>query len=136
MRSYTELSKLETFSERFEYLKMSGEVGSATFGTERYLNQVFYQSPEWKRARREAIIRDNGCDLGDPRYEIKGKVIIHHMNPITADDIRNRNPDIFNPEYLICVSHKTHNDIHYDVQEQNKEVWTPRSQGDTCPWKR
>lgn len=136
MRNYTELSQLKTFAERFDYLKFEAKVGDRTFGDDRFLNQKLYTSPEWRRIRRQVIIRDGACDLGDPNYPIKGKVIIHHMNPIRPEDILNRNPDILNPEYLICVSHKTHNDIEFGLLEQKREEWKPRSENDTCPWRK
>lgn len=134
-KSYKDLKRLQTFEERYEYLKMSGAVGVETFGFDRYINQVFYNSPEWKRARDIVIIRDDGCDLGDPNHPIKGKIIIHHMNPITEEDILNRNPDIFNPEYLICTSHNTHNAIHYSDEHLLPKPMIERTPGDTCPWK-
>lgn len=136
MRTYTELNKLKTFEERFNYLKQGSIVGAATFGGERYLNQVFYNSDEWKKARRTAIIRDNGCDLGCEDYPIGNKIYVHHMNPVTIKDIQLRNPDLFNPEYLICCSHKTHNAIHYGDEEQLPKQWEERKPGDTCPWKK
>lgn len=136
MRRYSELTKFGTFKERFEYLRLDGEVGSETFGFDRYLNQVFYSSPEWKRVRREVILRDNGCDLGLPGYEIDRHIIIHHMNPISANDILERRSEIFNPEYLICVTHDTHNAIHYGDETKLKAEPIMRRPNDTCPWKR
>lgn len=136
MRTYSELSKLKTFKERFEYLKLDGLIGEETFGWDRYLNQVFYKSPEWKSTRDKVIVRDNGRDLGVEGYDIFGKIIIHHMNPMSLSDIANRNPDIFNPEYLICVSHETHNAIHYgDVNQLNLGP-IERTANDTCPWRK
>lgn len=136
MRTYSELSKLKTFKERFEYLKLDGLIGEETFGWDRYLNQVFYKSPEWKSTRDKVIVRDNGRDLGVEGYDIFGKIIIHHMNPMSLSDIANRNPDIFNPEYLICVSHETHNAIHYgDVNQLNLGP-IERTVNDTCPWRK
>lgn len=136
MRTYSELSKLKTFKERFEYLKLDGLIGEETFGWDRYLNQVFYKSPEWKSTRDKVIVRDNGRDLGVEEYDIFGKIIIHHMNPMSLSDIANRNPDIFNPEYLICVSHETHNAIHYgDVNQLNLGP-IERTANDTCPWRK
>lgn len=136
-KTYTELSTLPSFKDRFLYLKLHGKVGEETFGLDRYLNQVLYQSGEWKSARRTVILRDGGCDLGDPSREIaKGDVLmVHHINPITLQDIINRDPKLFDPENLICCSERTHNAIHYgdenlvliDIQE--------RSPHDTCPWK-
>ena len=135
-RTYSELSKLNTFKERFEYLKLDGSVGKDTFGWDRYLNQVFYKSPEWKSVRDKVIVRDCGRDLGVEGYDIFGKIIIHHMNPMNLEDIAKRNPDIFNPEYLICVSHSTHNAIHYGDENQLMTGSIERKANDTCPWKR
>ena len=136
MRTYSELSKLKTFKERFEYLKLDGLIGEETFGWDRYLNQVFYKSPEWRSTRDKIIVRDNGRDLGVEGYDIFGKIIIHHMNPMSLGDLANRNPDIFNPEYLICVSHETHNAIHYgDVNQLNLGL-IERTANDTCPWRK
>lgn len=136
MRTYSELSKLKTFEERFEYLKLDGLIGEETFGWDRYLNQVFYKSPEWKSTRDKVIVRDNGRDLGVEGYDIFGKIIIHHMNPMSLGDIANRNPDIFNPEYLICVSHETHNAIHYGDANQLNLGPIERTVNDTCPWRK
>lgn len=135
MKTYSELSRLETFEERFEYLKLKGSVGMDTFGFDRYLNQAFYNSYEWKRARNAVIARDLGCDLGVEGHDIYGKVIIHHMNPITEQDIIDRNPDIYNPEYLVCVSPLTHNAIHYSDINLLPKGPVVRSANDTCPWK-
>lgn len=136
MRTYSELSKLKTFKERFEYLKLDGLIGEETFGWDRYLNQVFYKSPEWRSTRDKIIVRDNGRDLGVEGYDIFGKIIIHHMNPMSLGDIANRNPDIFNPEYLICVSHETHNAIHYGDANQLNLGPIERTVNDTCPWRK
>ena len=136
IRTYTELMKLPTFKERFEYLKLlDGRVGDDTFGFDRYVNQQFYRSKEWKRLRDQLIIRDNGCDLGVNGYDIHGKIIIHHMNPITKNDIIDQTDYLMNPEYLICTTHNTHNAIHYG--DENLLVTEPisRSKNDTCPWK-
>lgn len=136
IRTYTELMKLPTFKERFEYLKLlDGRVGEDTFGFDRYVNQQFYRSKEWKRLRDQLIIRDNGCDLGVDGYDIHGKIIIHHMNPITKNDIIDQTEYLTNPEYLICTTHNTHNAIHYG--DENLLVTEPisRSKNDTCPWK-
>ena len=135
MKTYTELSKLKTFKERYEYLKLDGVVGSDTFGFARYLNQVFYNSLEWKKVRDKVIARDNGCDLGMEGYEIFSKPIIHHMNPITIEQIQNRDPIIFDPELLITTTHKTHNAIHYGINKSISNEPVERRQGDTCPWK-
>lgn len=136
VRNYTELSKLRTFEERFQYLKLNGVVGKETFGFDRYLNQILYQSQKWKRARDEAIIRDNGCDLGIEGREIYGLVIVHHMNPITLKDIERDSDLIYDPEYLITTVHNTHNAIHYG--DESLLILPPiaRSKNDTCPWKR
>lgn len=134
-RSYTELSKLSSFLDRYEYLRLDGTVGFETFGSNRFMNQAFYTSPEWRRARREVIIRDDGCDLGVEGYDIFSKILIHHMNPIREEDLINRNPDILNPEFLICVSHNTHNAIHYGDKNLLPAPLVERRPGDTCPWK-
>lgn len=134
-RTYKELSRLKTLDERFEYLKLVGQVGVDTFGFDRYLNQTFYRSDIWRKVRNEVIIRDNGCELGVPGYEIQGKILIHHMNAITEEDIIERNPDIFNPEYLICCSHRTHNAIHFGDKNLLPKDYIERRRGDTCPWK-
>lgn len=135
-RTFTELSKLKTFEERYRYLRLAGIVGEATFGYDRYLNQMLYTSDKWRKARQLVIIRDNGCDLGIEDYQINDKVIIHHMNPITIEDIENGNPDIFNPEYLICVSDRTHKAIHYGDENLLPKKPIERRPGDTCPWRR
>lgn len=137
MRKYSELITLQTFKERFEYLKLDGVVGADTFGYDRILNQVFYRSPEWRSIRDQVIVRDMGCDLGLANFEIYGRIYVHHMNPITADDIMSRLDDILNPEYLICCSHDTHNAIHYgnyDMVIANEVV--ERKPNDTCPWRK
>lgn len=136
IKTYYELSKLKTFEERFEYLKLNGAVGSDTFGWDRYLNQILYKSSEWRSIRNMIIVRDNGCDLGIAGHEIFGNIIIHHMNPIRVEDITNRNPDILNPEYLICVSHSTHNAIHYGDGNQLYSGLIERTVNDTCPWRK
>lgn len=137
-RTYTELNKLETFEERFRYLQLDSPVGEETFGLNRYMNQRFYQTfSEWKRVRREVIIRDLGCDLGLPGHEILDKIIIHHMNPITADDIRFMTDALLNPEYLICTKMSTHNAIHYgDDTILRTNIVVERKPNDTCPWKK
>ena len=136
IRTYSELITIPTFKERFEYLRLDGTVGKETFGFDRYLNQVFYRSPEWKSIRDQVIIRDNGCDLGTKGHEIYGRIIIHHMNPLTMKDVLDRNPSIVNPEFLITTIHNTHNAIHYG--DENLLITAPieRSKNDTCPWKR
>lgn len=136
IKSYSELSKLSTFEERYQYLRLGGSVGQATFGFDRYLNQVFYRSQRWKAVRDKVIIRDNGCDLGVEGYEIRGRIIIHHMNPITVKDIEKESEFLVNPEFLICTIHSTHNAIHYG--DENLLIKPPieRSKNDTCPWRR
>lgn len=137
LRTYSELILLPTFEERFQYLNLSGIVGEDTFGFDRYLNQKFYRSAEWRRIRDRVIVRDMGCDLGIEDRPIPGKILIHHMNPITDRDIRYATDLLLNPEYLICVSHITHNAIHYG-DEDLLIASTPivRTPYDTCPWKK
>lgn len=135
-RTYTELSRLKTFKERYEYLKLSGRVGQSTFGYDRYLNQILYKSPKWRKARDAVIIRDNGCDLGVEGYEIYDKIIVHHMNPITVEDIENENKDIFNPEFLISSSDITHKAIHYGDEDLLPKLPIERRPGDTIPWRK
>lgn len=136
IRTYTELIKLPTFEERFEYLKLNGAVGNQTFGYDRYLNQNFYRSSMWRQLRHKIILRDMGCDLGVEGYEIYGKVIIHHMNPITANDIEESSIYLMNPEYLICVSNETHQAIHYGDKSLLREMEViERRPNDTSPWK-
>lgn len=136
IRTYSELSKLKTFEDRFQYLRLDGIVGEETFGFDRYLNQILYQSDEWKRRRRDIIIRDNGCDLGCEGFEVHGRILIHHINPITVDDIVNRNPKVFDPENLILTSHNTHQAIHYGNEDLLILAPIERSKNDTCPWRR
>lgn len=126
--------QLKTFDERYEYLKLNGRVADLTFGFDRYINQVFYKSDEWLNIRDNIIVRDLGCDLGLEGYEIYKGIIIHHMNPISIDDIRCRTDYLLNPEYLISTCLRTHNAIHYGNRSPN--IITERSRGDTCPWKR
>lgn len=133
MRNFSELSSFLSFKDRFEYLKLDGRVGSDTFGFDRYLNQRFYDSPEWRQVRRSVIARDLGCDLGLEGYDIFDRVLVHHMNPIRPEDIEDRNLDILNPEYLITVSHETHNAIHYGGEVYRYQM-TERSPGDTKLW--
>lgn len=135
-RTYSDLSKLKSFEERFDYLKLDGAVGEETFGFDRYLNQALYSSKEWKHVKNQVIIRDEGCDLGISGNKINRKAIIHHMNPITREQIENRDSEIFNPEYLITVSHSTHNAIHYgDKDLLARQAPVERKQGDTVPWR-
>lgn len=136
IRTYSELITLPTFKERYEYLRLGGKVGEETFGFDRYLNQTFYNTPEWRKIRRDVILRDCGCDLGVEDYEIKGsKILIHHMNPITTEDIINRSEYLLNPEYLICTSKSTHDAIHYGDSNLLYQDPIVRSKNDTCPWR-
>lgn len=136
IRTYSELIKLPTFEERFEYLNLNGIVSQSTFGSERYLNQMFYTSDEWKRLRRKIILRDNGCDLGVEGFDIHSKIIIHHMNPISEVDILQHSEYLINPEYLICTCLRTHNAIHYGDKRQVESEPIKRMPNDTCPWRR
>ena len=135
IKTYSELILLPTFEERFKYLQLNGRVGDDTFGFDRYINQKFYRSAEWKRIRDYIIIRDNGCDLAVGGYEIHGRILIHHMNPITISDIKFSTEYLMNPDYLICVTHNTHNAIHYGDEKQIITGPIVRTKNDTCPWK-
>lgn len=136
IKRYSELIKLKTFEERFEYLRLNGNVCEDTFGYNRYLNQIFYKSPEWLRIRNYVITRDNGCDLGIPEREIRGtRILIHHMNPITEKDILNRSDYLLNPEYLITTIKVTHDAIHYGTEELLYSDPIVRRKNDTCLWK-
>jgi len=135
IRRYSELAALPTFEERFNYLKLDGTVGKDTFGFDRYLNQSFYRSVEWKRIRDKVIIRDNGCDLGIADRSIGLRILIHHMNPIGISDIADASEFLLNPEYLICVSHQTHNALHYGSEPPLLHDLIARTPNDTCPWK-
>lgn len=134
-KTYSELCEIKSFEERFEYLKLNGIVGTDTFGFNRYLNQILYRSSEWKKIRNKIIIRDNGCDLGVEGYDISGRILIHHINPITIEDVRNRNSIIFDLNNLITVSHNTHNAIHYGDKDLLITGPVERKLNDTCPWK-
>lgn len=134
IKTYSELRRHESFEERFAYLKLGGVVGRGTFGFDRYLNQDFYRSRSWKLVRRDVIARDLGCDLGVEGHEIFDTVYVHHMNPMVPDDIKHGNMDILNPEFLICVSHKTHNAIHYGDESQIPKPVLFRQPGDTKLW--
>lgn len=136
IKSYSELKRLQTFEERYNYLRLKGRVGEDTFGFDRVFNQMFYSSKEWKSVRDKVIIRDNGCDLGVEGYDIYGKIIVHHMNPISLDDIRENTEFLMNPEFLICTTHNTHNAIHYGDASLIPKPPVERSRFDTCPWKR
>ena len=135
IRTYSELILLPTFEERFKYLQLNGCVGDDTFGFDRYINQNFYKSADWKRIRDQIIIRDNGCDLALEGYEIYGRILIHHMNPITVKDVELSTEYLMNPEYLICVTHNTHNAIHYGDEKLLMKGPVVRTKNDTCPWK-
>ena len=135
IKTYSELILLPTFEERFKYLQLNGRVGDDTFGFDRYINQKFYRSAEWKRIRDYIIIRDNGCDLAVDGYEIHGRILIHHINPITISDIKFSTEYLMNPDYLICVTHNTHNAIHYGDEKQIITGPIIRTKNDTCPWK-
>ena len=137
IKTYSELITLPTFEERYRYLRLGGRVGADTFGFDRYLNQVVYQrDPRWKNARDVVIIRDNGCDLGIEGREIHGKILVHHMNPITMEDILNGRDWIYDPEFLISTMLTTHNAIHYGDENLLMKDPITRSKNDTCPWKR
>lgn len=134
IRRYEELRKLETFEERFEYLRIYGDVGRETFGSERYLNQTFYRSHEWMVVRNHVIARDYGRDLGSPGYEIYDKILVHHMNPVTIEQVLDGDESIFDPEFLITTTHITHNAIHYGRDAQSPRVLVERRPGDTKLW--
>lgn len=138
IRTYTELIQLPTFEERYRYLRLGGRVGEDTFGFDRYLNQLFYTSDEWRTIRDEVIIRDNGCDLGIPGRDIPEgiPILIHHMNPIAVRDILDRSDYLLNPEYLICTMKRTHDAIHYGNEHSLLTIPPERSKYDTCPWRR
>lgn len=137
IKTYSELMKLSTFEERYRYLKLSGKVGEETFGADRYLNQRFYRSKEWKEVRDIVILRDEACDLGMIDRPIASKILIHHMNPITKVDILEHTEFLLNPEYLICVTKRTHDAIHYGKNEEELiDTLITRSKNDTCPWRR
>lgn len=135
-KSYSELIQLPTFLERYRYLRIGGVVGAETFGYDRHLNQVLYRTTEWKRFRRDIILRDGGCDLGCEGYDLYEKILVHHINPITVEDVLRRDPKIFDPENVICTSLNTHNAIHYG--DEGLLITEPiiRTPYDTCPWKR
>lgn len=134
IRRYSELRRIDTFYGRYEYLRLKANIGEPTFGFDRYLNQTLYGSNEWKRVRSQIIIRDNGCDMGLEDFPIE-HVIVHHMNPLKIEDVEERNPDIFNPEFLICVSYDTHNAIHFGNMDLLAKPFVERRPGDTCPWR-
>lgn len=135
IKSYSEMCSFSTFIERFNYLKLNGKVGIETFGFDRYLNQVLYCSQEWKRFRRQVIIRDNGCIFGLDGYDINGRLIVHHINPITLEQIEQRDPMIFSMENVVCVTHNVHEAIHYGDESLIPTDPIIRKPNDTCPWK-
>ena len=134
-KTYSELIAIDDFLDRYEYLRIGGTVGESTFGSNRYLNQILYRSYDWKKFRREMIIRDNGCDLAHPDYEIGGIIILHHINTITIDDVKNRRRCVFDPENVVCVSHRTHEAIHYGDDTLLMKDPVVRRPGDTIPWR-
>ena len=136
IRTYTELSQLATFEERYRYVRLGGYVGKETFGFDRWINQMFYKDPEWLKVRDIVIMRDNGCDLGIEGREIYSRIIVHHMNPITKADILDRSKFLLDPEYLICTVKNTHDAIHYGDESLLITLPIERSKNDTCPWRR
>lgn len=136
IKTYSEMIALPTFIERYRYLRLGGRVGEETFGFDRWLNQKFYKDPEWLSVRNKVIIRDNGCDLGMEGHEIYGKILVHHINPITKEDILRRSRTLFDPENLICTIKNTHDAIHYGDESLLIIAPTIRTRNDTCPWKR
>lgn len=136
IKSYSDLVQFDSFIDRFRYLKLNGQVSDPTFGSTRYLNQVFYSSPEWKRIRQKIIIRDEGRDLGVEGYDIYGRICIHHINPITLFDIEDRSSKLLDPDNLVCVSFDTHEAIHYGDESLLKTDPIIRKPNDTCPWKK
>lgn len=134
-RSLAELNKIEKFEDKIRYLMTHNVVGEDTFGHQRYLNQMFYSSQEWKQFKNKMILRDNGCDLGMPGREIYGAVYLHHLNPITIEDIIRRNPCIMDPDNVICCSFSTHQQIHYGINPVDTQ-WKERTPYDTCPWRK
>ena len=137
IKTYSELIRLPTFEERYNYLRLTGQVGRETFGFDRYLNQVFYQrSSKWRSARDYVIVRDNGCDLAKEGHEIYERIIVHHMNPITVEDLERESEFLLDPEFLICTIHSTHNAIHYGDEQLLVSAPIIRTRNDTCPWRR
>lgn len=135
MKTYNEMILLPTLHDRYNYLKLNGTVAKETFGFERYLNQVLYRDKAWKEVRNYIITRDNGCELACEDYPISGKILIHHLNPITHDQILSRDVAIFDPNNLVCVSHRMHNAIHYGSEEMLPHDPIVRTKNDMCPWK-
>lgn len=136
IRTYSELIRFSSLEERYKYLKLIGSIGESTFGYDRYLNQLLYSSRRWKSIRDQVIVRDGGFDLGVEDYPIGEKIIVHHMNPITPSDIEEESEDVFAPEFLICVSPRTHNAIHFSDDSLLPKLPIQRRPGDTCPWRR
>ena len=135
-KTYSELIRIPTFEERYQYLRLSGKVAEETFGFRRWLNQEFYHSDEWLKFRNKIIIRDNGCDLALEGFEIFGSIIIHHINPITYEDILNRNPCVFDSDNVVSTKLSTHNTIHYGDKSPISHIPTKKKKNDTCPWRR
>lgn len=135
-KTFSELSKLKTFEERFDYLKLDGDVGEETFGGDRYLNQMLYKSKKWRSVRNKVILRDGACDLGIEGHDMNSMILIHHLNPITIDQIINNDPCVFDEDNLICTSKRTHNAIHYGDKTQLVDKPIERKAGDTTPWKK
>lgn len=135
IRTYSELRRLKTFHERYQYLRLFGTVGTTTFGFDRYLNQMLYTSKRWLKTRDEIIIRDKACDLGIEGYELHARIIIHHMNPVTIEDIELDHDEVFDPEFLICTSTKTHNAVHFGDESLLPQLPIVRRKNDTCPWR-
>lgn len=135
IRTYSELIQIPSFAERFKYCQLNGQVGIDTFGFDRYLNQTLYRSARWRSLRNQIIIRDEGCDLAWPDFPVNSRILIHHLNPITEEDVLKESSVLFDPENLICVSHDTHNAIHYGTEELLPRGPVVRSPNDMCPWK-
>jgi hypothetical protein len=135
IRRYRELRKLKTFEERYRYLQLKGTVGESTFGFDRYLNQLLYKSQKWKDVRDKVIIRDEACDLGIEGYELYGKILIHHMNPIAIEDVELERDTVYDPEFLVCTSLNTHNAIHFGDESLLPKLPVERKRNDTCPWR-
>lgn len=135
IKTYSELITLPTFIERYEYLKIGGNIGIATFGYDRYLNQILYTSDAWRTFRRDIILRDNACDLGVDGYDMEYRITVHHIIPITIEDVINRSPKVFDPENVISTSHNTHMAIHYGDKDKLILAPTERRPNDTCPWR-
>ena len=135
IRCYSDLIQLPTFQERYNYLKLHGKVGEDTFGYDRYINQMLYKSLKWKRTRSQVIIRDNGCDLGVEGFELEDYIMVHHMNPLTLEDIEEERDNVFNPEYLICCSSRTHKAIHFGDESMLPKEPVVRRPNDTCLWR-